>query len=453
MANPTDSESTSIFMTSLVQVFQEHLNQNVFLQIGIIAVTYLLASLFARKVGQYLEKDIEKIKSHMRFALAPAHFAIVLKYFFWLALVWFFQALFKHLKMPLEMLHLAATFVAAVLVIRFVSFYIKSTFWSRVVYVICLFVVALRLFNLWDSTVHLLSSMTIDLGSLSFSLWNLIEAVTVFVLMWALAASANRFLAYWLAATTTLTYSDRTLIQRVSYSAMLVVVILISLSAAGIHPAAIAVTGGAIGIAIGLGLQKIGSNIVSGITLLIKKPIRQGDVIAFKKSFSGADYGWITEIGVLYVQVATPTGSLILIPNEDFVTQQIENLSYDDNRVLLHIPFGIAYKSDLNQAKTLALSAVTGIARILNNPEPVCLVREFGDSTVNLELRVWIDTPRDGIANIKDTVLMSIWDSFHANGIEIAFPQRDLHIKSAVPLTIFKDKPQPDAKDSPANEG
>jgi len=234
---------------------------------------------------------------------------------------------------------------------------------------------------------------------------------------------------------------------------MLVVVILISLSAAGIHPAAIAVTGGAIGIAIGIGLQKIGSNIVSGITLLLKKPIRQGDVIAFQKSFTGADYGWVTQIGILYVHVATPTGSSILIPNEDFVTQQIENLSYENNRVLLHIPFGIGYKSDLDQAKTLALSAVTGIARILNTPEPACLVREFGDSTVNLELRVWIDTPRDGITNIKDAVLMSIWDSFHANGIEIAFPQRDLHIKSAVPFTIFKDKPQPDAKDSPANEG
>ena len=453
MANPTDADSISIFMTSLVQGFQEYLHQYVFLQIGIIAVTYLLASLFARKLGKYLEKDIEKVKRHMRFTLAPAHFAIVLKYFVWLVLVWFFHALFKLLKMPLDVLHLAVTFVAALLVIRFASFYIKSAFWSRFVYVICLVVVSLRIFKLWDPAVHLLDSMTIGLGSFSFSLWGLIEAATVFILMLAVAGTANRFIAHWLTASTKLTYSDRTLIQRVIYGAMLVVVILITLSAAGIHTAAIAVTGGAIGVAIGIGLQKMGSNMVSGMMLLLRKPIRQGDMIAFEKSFSGAGYGWITQIGPMYVHVATRNGSSILIPNEDFVTQRIENLSYDDNLVRLNIPFGIAYKSDLDKAKTLALGAVTGIARILNSPEPICLVTEFGDSTVNLELRVWIDTPRNGLANIKDAVLMAVWDSFHANGIEIAFPQRDLHIKSAVPLTLFKDNPQPDAKDSPENEG
>ena len=93
------------------------------------------------------------------------------------------------------------------------------------------------------------------------------------------------------------------------------------------------------------------------------------------------------------------------------------------------------------------------IDRILKVPEPKCFVGDFGDSTVNLQLRAWIDDPKNGIANIKDAVLLAVWDSFHANGIEIAFPQRDLHIKSAVPLKILKDSLQPVAKDSPTNEG
>ena len=134
------------------------------------------------------------------------------------------------------------------------------------------------------------------------------------------------------------------------------------------------------------------------------------------------------------------------------MTQQIENLSYDDNHLRLNIPFGIAYKSDLKKAKTLALRAATSIARILKIPEPKCLVTEYGDSTVNLQLRVWINDPKNGIANVKDAVLLAVWDSFHANGIEIAFPQRDLHIKSAVPLRISKDDHKPVAKDSPTNE-
>ena len=145
---------------------------------------------------------------------------------------------------------------------------------------------------------------------------------------------------------------------------MVMVVIMISLKAAGIHVAAVVVTGGAIGFAIGIGLQKIGSNIVSGIMLLISKPIRQGDVIAFEKGFTGATWGWINRIDLLYVHVATRNGSLMLVPNEVFVTQKIENLSYDNNRVRLNIPFGIT------------------------------------------------------------------------NGIEIAFPQRDLHIRSTVPSDL-----------------
>jgi small-conductance mechanosensitive channel len=135
------------------------------------------------------------------------------------------------------------------------------------------------------------------------------------------------------------------------------------------------------------------------------------------------------------------------------VTQKIENLSYDDNLVRLNIPIGISYGSDLNKAITLAVQAAMNIDRILKVPEPKCLVTEYGDSTVNLQLRFWIDDPKNGMANVKDAVLLTIWDSFHANGIEIAFPQRDLHIKSAVPLNIFNNSPQPVVKDSPANEG
>jgi small-conductance mechanosensitive channel len=138
----------------------------------------------------------------------------------------------------------------------------------------------------------------------------------------------------------------------------------------------------------------------------------------------------------------------MLIPNEVFVTQKIENLSYDDNNLRLEIPIGVAYKSDLNKAKILALSAATSIERILKIPEPKCLVMEFGDSTVNLELRVWINDPKNGIDNVKDAVFMAVWDSFHANEIEISFPQRDLHIKDTVPLKILKESPQPVAKDS-----
>lgn len=180
---------------------------------------------------------------------------------------------------------------------------------------------------------------------------------------------------------------------------------------------------------------------------MIRKTVREGDVIAFEKSVSGARYGWITDIGILYVHVATRDKTLLLIPNESFVTHKIENLSLNDNLVRLHIPFGISYASDLKKAVSLSVSAAMNIDRVLKNPGPKCLIREFGNSTVNLSLRVWINDPENGIGSVKDAVLSEVWDRFHANGIEIAFPQRDLHIKSVVPLRVYRDDPHPLEKD------
>ena len=441
MANSISPDSISVFITSLVQGLREDFSHPIGLvQIGAIGVSYLVAWLFAVKIHQYLEKNTEKVKAHMRLVLSPLHFAIMLKYFFWLLIVWFCQVLFKRLEIPFSLFHIALTLVTTLLVLRFASFYIKSTFWTRFVYVVILFVLSLRIFKLWEPTVHLLDSMTIGLGKLSISIGGLIEAIIVFILLWAAAGAVNRFFAHWLATSTHLTYSDRTLIQRVIKAATMTVVILISLRAAGIHLAAIVVTGGAIGFAVGIGLQKIGSNMVSGIMLLINKVIRQGDVIVFENSFGDTTYGWITQIGLSYVHLETRSGSLLLIPNEVFVTQKIENLTLNDNLVRLNIPIGISYGSDLQKAITLAISAAMRIERILKIPEPKCLVRGFGDSTVNLELRVWINDPKNGMANIKDAVLLMVWDNFHENGIEIAFPQRDLHIKEAVPVKIIKDQ-------------
>lgn len=449
MANSAHFTNISMAMTALVKWCQANLLTPIgSMQLGTIVISYLIAWFFAAKVRQHLEKDIERVKAHMRFVLSPAHFAIVLKYVFWLVLVWFFQVLFKNLKMPTELLRTTLALVLALLVIRFASFYIKSAFWSRFVYVLSIIFLSLRISKMWDPTVQLLDSMKISIGSISISLWGVIEAIVVFILLWAAAGAANRFIGHWLATSSQLTYSDRTLIQRVVTAVTGAMVILISLKAAGVHMAAIAVTGGAIGFAVGIGLQKIGSNMVSGIMLLSRKPIRQGDVVAFEKSFAGASWGWITDIGLMYVKVATRDGVLHLVPNETFVTQKIENLSFDDDLVRLHIPFGISYASDLNKAITLAVAASMSIDRVLKTPQPKCNVSEFGESTVNLELRVWINDPKNGFGNVKDAVLLAVWDSFHANGIEIAFPQRDLHIKSAVPLQISRDSLQTAEEDS-----
>jgi small-conductance mechanosensitive channel len=166
--------------------------------------------------------------------------------------------------------------------------------------------------------------MTVDIGAISFSIWGLIKASAVFIVLWAAGSAARRFFAHWLSASTHLTYSDRVLIQRLFNVAIVTLVLLVSLHAARIHMTAIAFTGGVIGIAIGMGLQKRGANLVSGIHLLLSKPIRQGDVITLSDTFSGASCGWVTRIGMFYVHVATRDGTEHLVPNDIFLTQKID---------------------------------------------------------------------------------------------------------------------------------
>jgi small-conductance mechanosensitive channel len=398
------------------------------LQVAVAGLTYFLAWLLARRIGRFLESQSLPSAPHSHFRLNPAHFVLVTQFVLWLFTLWFFQVLFDKLKLSTGALRVTIDLGLALLAIRFAALYIKNRFWVHTFYIACALVIALRIFGLWDATVNLLESMTIDLGAISFSLWGVIKAVAVFIVLWAAGSVANRFFAHWLSGSTHLTYSDRVLVQRAFNGTMATMVVLVTLHAAGIHMAAIAFTGGVIGIAIGMGLQKLGSNFVSGILLLLRKPIRQGDVIMLKDAFSGASRGWVTRIGMNYVRVATRDGTEHLVPNETFITRQIENLSYSDNRVRLRIPFGIAYKSDLKKAMTLALEAARSTDRVLKAPDPACLVTSFGDSNVGFEVRVWIEDPRQGLAQVRSNILLAIWDSFHDNGIEFAFPQRDVHI-------------------------
>lgn len=146
-------------------------------------------------------------------------------------------------------------------------------------------------------------------------------------------------------------------------------------------------------------------------------------------------YGWITRLNARYVSVVTRDGKEFLIPNEDLITERVTNWSYSDELVRLHVPVGVSYHSDLHLAINLALEAAAAVPRALREPAPVCLVTEFGDSAVNLDLRFWINDPRNGTSNVRSQVMLNIWDLYREHGIEIPFPQRDLTIRNPEVIT------------------
>ena len=181
-------------------------------------------------------------------------------------------------------------------------------------------------------------------------------------------------------------------------------------------------------------MQEIVANFISGIILLLDRSVKPGDTIAV-----AGYYGKIDSLGARYASVITRDGIEHLIPNEEFITTRVENWSYSNNLLRLKKVVGVHYKSDIHKAIELCLDAAAETDRILKDPKPVCLLREFNDSSVDLEIRFWINDPMNGRANVTSQLLLGIWDRFAENDIEIPYPQRDLHLRSPESLAFNGD--------------
>lgn len=199
--------------------------------------------------------------------------------------------------------------------------------------------------------------------------------------------------------------------------------IFIGLKAVGFDLTGLAVLSGAIGVGLGFGLQKVVSNLVSGIIILLDKSIKPGDVISL-----GETFGWIESLGARYVSVVTRDGKEYLIPNEDLITGQVVNWSHSDEFVRLDLFFGTAYSDDPHLVRKLAIEAAGRVNRVLKDRPSVCHIVGFGDSSVDYILRFWIKDPTEGLTNIRGNVYLALWDVFKEHGITIPFPQREVKV-------------------------
>lgn len=202
--------------------------------------------------------------------------------------------------------------------------------------------------------------------------------------------------------------------------------IFIGLKAVGFDLTGLAVLSGAVGVGLGFGLQKVVSNLVSGIIILLDKSIKPGDVISL-----GETFGWIESLGARYVSVVTRDGKEYLIPNEDLITGQVVNWSHSDEFVRLDLFFGTSYNDDPHLVRKLAIEAASRVNRVLKTRPSVCHIVGFGDSSVDYILRFWIKDPTEGLTNIRGNVYLALWDIFKENDVSIPFPQREVKVLNA----------------------
>ncbi|MEM6850972.1 MAG: mechanosensitive ion channel domain-containing protein [Pseudomonadota bacterium] len=333
---------------------------------------------------------------------------------------------------PIDIVSAAISLMTAWIIIRLVTLVIRSHFWSRVAFYVAWPIAALDVFGALDNVVAQMQALAIPLGEnsagepIGITLLDVVRTLIYFgVLFWG-ASFVGGLLQNRIENIEELTPSLKALIVKIMNVILPVLALLIALQIVGFNLGTLTVFGGAIGLGIGLGLQKLVANFIAGFTLIADKSIKPNDVIEIDDTF-----GWVTSMQARYVAIRTRDGTEHLIPNDRFMADGVVNWSRLDRVVRIHAPFGVAYGTDdLRFIQSLAVDAAKAIERVVETPAPVCNLIEFGDNSVNFDLRFWIRDPQNGIGNVRSAVLLEIWDRLKANDIEIPFPQRDLHIKS-----------------------
>ena len=325
------------------------------------------------------------------------------------------------------------------IIIGLVCSFLRERFWARSAAFVLYFITGLNAISYSAGSLEAIKSVEFGVGPITISVWDVVAGLLAFALTLWISLGMARLLEKQVQGLRRLSPSLRVLLVKIIRIIFIIAATMIALSSMGINLSSLTVLGGAIGLGLGFGLQKVVSNFVSGVILLLDNSIKPGDVIEIEGT-----YGWINNLRARYASVITRDGTGHLIPNEDLITQRVINWSFTDELVRMRVPIGVSYKSDPHECIRLVLQAANGNDRVLQDPAPVCLLKDFGDSSINFELRFWLADPANGISNVKSLILLRVWDIFKENNIEIPFPQRDLHLRSSDVDFVKRAAPDPE---------
>ena len=408
------------------------LNVDVLIQLGLITGALVPAVLFGPRLRALVEEQLHARvpEGVMRRAVdALAILATPIALYLTLTII---RIALGSIDQPLQWVAAAISLMNAWILVRVVTLVIRSRFWSRVAFYVAWPIAALDAFGALGPVVAQMQELAIPLGAgeggkpVEFSLLDVVRTLFYFAFLFWAANVLSSFLNQRIDKAEELSPSLKALINKILNVLLPVIALIIALQIAGFNLATLAVFSGAVGLGIGLGLQRIAANFIAGFTLIADKSIKPGDVIEIDGTF-----GWVTSMQARYVAIRTRDGTEMLIPNDRFMTEGLVNWSRSDRVVRFHAPFGVSYNTtNLKEVQELAVDAAKSVNRVVNFPAPVCNLMEYGDSSVNFDLRFWISDPQNGRANVRSDVLMALWDRLHEHNIEIPFPQRDLHVKS-----------------------
>lgn len=408
---------------------------NTVIQLGIIAAVALSCIFFLKWIRPTIEKWLQKLKLSWHMLIVAAR---LLPLFLFTPILWIITAvLHRTWQTQTHVLDTAANISLVWIVTQLSGALIRNRIMGRIISVAAFCLAVLNITDLLNPTTAILDSMAITFGATRISLLNLVTGtIWMWLLLWGALAIA-RSISSRISKVSDLTPSLQVLVSKLISITLTILAIVIALDSVGIDLSGLAIFTGAVGVGIGIGLQKTVSNLLSGVILLLDKSVKPGDVIEIDGTF-----GWVNEMGARYVSIVTRSRKEYLVPNEDLITNQVVNWSHSDTLLRLEIPFSVSYNSNPHKVRETALKAVLEPDRVVESPKPKCLFVEFGESTLDFLLRFWIKDPQGGVRNIKAQVNLCVWDALKENGIEIPYPTRELHTIKPLKIELEKSKPR-----------
>lgn len=336
-----------------------------------------------------------------------------------------------------HLLNLAVPLLLALMGVRLVVYALRYVFepreslrlWERTVAWLIWGAFALHITGLLPRIHAAMEALSFQSGSHRFSLWLLIQAAAVIVVAIIVALTLARFVESRLMGVAQMNLSLRMALSKAARTVLLILAVLVALPAVGIDLTVLSVFGGALGVGIGFGLQKVASNYISGFIILLDRSVRIGDLVTVDNK-----YGQVSQINTRYTLLRSLDGTESIVPNETLITQTVVNHSLSRPNVRVVLPVQVSYDTDLEQAEALMLEAAHDQKRVIfDDPDnlPRVFLKEFADNGIVLELAVWIRDPSEGQNNLRSDINWAIWRRFRAAGIEIPFPQRVVHLAAS----------------------
>jgi len=420
-------EELNIFLQALYHKIYDQVITEIFTQVGliqlgilllVIVISYYLTRMLRKYINKITAKN-EKLKpifDHLGTFLLPIFFFIIAS---------IAQFAMQKIGWNYLIFNIFATYFAVRIINKLLTILFNNEFWLIPVKYLIWLLAFLNVLNLLDVTMSALDKIGFNYGETHFSLLVLFKSIITILLALWLAAKIADLIQHNITKSKRLNASVKLLLSKTTKIFLLIIAALIAMNIIGIKLTALTVLGGAIGVGIGFGLQKIVSNFISGFILLLDKSIKPGDVIEIDNTF-----GVIQSLSTRYVTLLTIEEKEHLIPNEDLITHRVINWSHTNHLIRLSVDVGVAYDTDIPQAMELITEAVKKINRVYKFRQPKALIMDFGSSSIDLRIAFWIKDPEFGIDNIKSDVRLEIWKLFKEHNIQIPFPQSDVYIKS-----------------------